>query len=437
MSRFREFKLPRVKQQHLNRMITVAPLHLNYSLCIEYIKKWFYEKFDDDFFSFTYLDGSHVFGEVNRLTKEQIVSHSKDGKPTVSIIPQIDESYDRERIDMNLYGIDQFIDTTKIDKSFFQDPVNHKYILMKMDMTLMKFNFKVKCTSRAMQLDLFKYMKLAFRVGLSESKDVNMSYVLPYPMMLNIAADCGFEIENDRIKHPIKFLTYLNSRSFVPITYRHSNVTNQEDYYIRMEHLPVRIGLDDITKDDGTKVGHLSTDFNIEMNINVRFPGMQLYAYYTKHELRDILPGKKVYTKDSTLMMAIHLMDDPPPVNDQGWNLYIKTDWQADGPGKIDINMGELFEGELLELVNSHLKKFISPDVFINIQLYNDGYKMDTFMDWSNMMLHCDCPDPNKLVSTIAIYVDLEYLNSQRIDKIGTNAKRVDYTTPQLRYNSL
>ena len=53
------------------------------------------------------------------------------------------------------------------------------------------------------------------------------------------------------------------------------------------------------------------------------------------------------------------------------------------------------------------------------------------------MMLHCDCPDPNKLVSTIAIYVDLEYLNSQRIDKIGTNAKRVDYTTPQLRYNSL
>ena len=68
-------------------------------------------------------------------------------------------------------------------------------------------------------------------------------------------------------------------------------------------------------------------------------------------------------------MMAIHLMDDPPPVNEQGWNLYIKTDWQADGPGKIDINMGELFEGELLELVNSHLKKFISPDVFINIQL--------------------------------------------------------------------
>ena len=30
----------------------------------------------------------------------------------VIILPQIDEAYDREHIDMNYFGIDQFIDTT-------------------------------------------------------------------------------------------------------------------------------------------------------------------------------------------------------------------------------------------------------------------------------------------------------------------------------------
>lgn len=430
MAKYTEFDINKLNRSiMLNKIITIAPMHLNYSLCIEYIKKWFYEKFEKDFFSYKYLDGSHVFGEVNRLTKEQIAVHKKDDKPVVTITPYIEENYDRERLDMNLFGIDQFINTTKIDKSFFQDPINKKYILMKMDMIMMKFNIKVKCPSRAMQLDLFKYMKLAFRIGLSETRDMNTDYVLPYPMILTIAKDCGFKVENEKILEPIKFLTYLNSRSYVPVTYRRTNVTNREDYYIRMNELPVNIRMEDINKDDGARIGHLTTDFMVEMNVTVRFPGMQLYVYYTKDEAKVVTFGKELYTNENTLMMAFHLMEDPPAVNEKGWNLYIKTDWQAEAPGKIEIDMNELFEGELLYLVNSHLKRFISPDLFINIQLYNDGYKMNTFMDWSKMILYCDCDNPNKLISTIAIYVDLKYINDQRIDLINKN-NRVEYTNP-------
>lgn len=426
--RYTTFDIKSLKKEiMLNKVITVAPMFLNYALCVEYIKKWFFKKFSDDFFSFTYLDGSHVFGEVNRLSKEEIISHSKDDKPTVSIVPQIDESYDRERIDLNLFGIDQFINTTSLDKSFFQDPINKKYIMMKMDMALMKFSFRVKCPSRASQLDIFKYMKLAFRIGLSETNEVNTDFVLPYPMMINIARDCGFKVDGDRITEPIRFLTYLNSRSYVPITYRKNNTIDREDYYIRMNHLPVRIRMEDISKDDGSKIGHLSTDFNIEMNINVRFPGMQLFIYYTKDENRIIPAGKEIYTKENTLMMAMHLMDELPSVNENGWNLYIKTDWEEDKPGPITIDMDGLFEGELLQLINSHLNRFTSPSVFIDVSLYNDGFKMNTFMDWSNMTLYCDCPNPNKLISTIAIYVDLDYLNTQKI-KESNNQGRINFS---------
>ena len=50
--------------------------------------------------------------------------------------------------------------------------------------------------------------------------------------MLSIASDCGFKIEEDRIKEPIKFLTYLNSRSFCPIIYKRSNINDKEEYFV-------------------------------------------------------------------------------------------------------------------------------------------------------------------------------------------------------------
>lgn len=417
--KFKPFDIKTLRRETmLNKCITIAPLHHNYALCIDYIKKWFMEKFEPDFFNFVHLDGSHVFGEVNRLTKDEIISHVKSDHAILTISPTIDESYNRERIDMNLYGIDQFVNTTKIDKSFFQDPINNKYIMMKMDMILMNYTFRIKVPSRAMQLDLYNFMKMAFRVGLSESKDVDSDYIIPYPLILSIASDCGFEIKDNRVVHPIKLLTYLNSRSYVPVLYKRSNVNDKEEYYIRMTNLPVRIGMDSMSKDDGNKIGHLTDSFGIELNINVRFPSMQLYVYHTRNEITYVPANDRMYNMDNTLMMALHHIDKIPSVNCKGWNLYIKTDWQEDDYGKIAIDMNELFEGELRMMIENHLKRFVSPSVFMDVQFYNDGCQMKSYMDWDKMILYCDDPTV-KLISTIAIYVDLNYLNTQRIDRYG------------------
>lgn len=430
MSVYREFDIRSLKKEvMLNRFITVSPLHHNYALCIDYIRKWFMEKFEKDYFNFVHLDGSHVFGEINRLSKEQIISHIKSDHAILTISPTIDESYDRERIDMNLFGLDQYINTTKIDKAFFQDPINNKYIMMKMDMIKMGFSFKVKVPSRAMQLDLYNYMKLAFRMGLSETKDVDSDYLIPYPLILSIAKDCGFEIKDDRIAHPIRLLTYLNSRSYVPILYKRSNISDKEEYFIRMTNLPVHIKLDDMTKDDGDKKGHLTDNFGIEMNITVRFPSMQLYVYFSKTETKFVPQDKAVYNINNTLVMALHQTDDPPPVNDNGWNLYIRTDWEEDDYGSIRINMDELFEGELRMMIENHKKRFVSPAVFMDIQLFNDGTKVNSYMNWDDMTLECDAR-VRKLISTIAIYIDLDYLNTQRMERYDDHQKqqRVNYS---------
>lgn len=421
---YREVKFKNVSyEKQLNRNIIVAPLHQSYALCVEYMKHWFLQKFDSDFFSWTHIDGSHVFGEITKYSRQEIMSHNSDDKASLTIIPTIDDDYNRDRLDQNLFGLDQFINTTKIDKAFLQDPINHKYIMMKMDMMLLNFTYRVKVPSRAIQLDTQKYMKLAFRTNLSESQNVDLDYVMPYPMMLFIARDLGFEIKDDRICEPIKFLTYLNSRSYIPITYRRSNVNAREEYFVRVNNLPVRLLIKDVTKDDGNKYGHLSDDFNIEMQVETRFPSMQLFIYFTREEFTNVSFGKEAYNIDNTLMMSLHYYDDPPAINDKGWKLTINAQWKEEKPGIINIDLNELFDGELSQISNYLISKFISPNVFIDIQIYSAGIKLeDVDIDWGSMKLTAKNPT-DKLVSTLAIYIDLEYLNSVRVESYKGNSK--------------
>lgn len=434
MKEYREvtFEDVRVETQ-LNRNITVAPLHQSYALCIEYMRHWFLEKFNKEFFSWVHTDGSNIFGELSTLDKKKVLSHMSDDKATLTIVPTIDDDYNRDRLDQNLFGIDQFINTTKVDKAFLQDPVNHKYLMMKMDMMLLNFTYKIKVPSRAIQLDTQKFMKLAFRENLSETNDLDLDYVLPYPMMLFIARDLGFEIKDDRVVDPLKFLTYLNSRSFIPITYKRSNINAREEYFVRVDHVPVRILIKDVIKDDGNKYGHISDDFGIEMQAEVRFPSMQLYVYFSREEFTKVTFGKEVYNLDNTLMMSLHYYDDPPAVNDKGWSLVINAQWEEDKPGNINIDLNDLLEGEMLQTANSMKKKFISPSAFLDIQIYSAGMKLETEIDWDDMKLHAKNPT-DKPVSTIAMYIDLNYLNSIRVESYGDSSTKINPSKPNRSY---
>ena len=54
--------------------------------------------------------------------------------------------------------------------------------------------------------------------------------------------------------------------------------------------------------------------------------------------------------------------------------------------------------------------------IFIDIQIYSGGIKLeDIDIDWSEMKLTANNPT-DKLISTLAIYIDLNYLNSIRVE---------------------
>ena len=170
------------------------------------------------------------------------------------------------------------------------------------------------------------------------------------------------------------------------------------------------------------------------MQVEVRFPSMQLYVYFTKKEFTEVTFGKEAYNIDNTLMMSLHYYDDPPAINDKGWKLAINAQWEEEKTGLINIDLNELFDGELSQISNILLSRFISPSVFIDIQLYSNGTRLeDVNIDWSSMKLTANNPT-NKLVSTLAIYLDLEYLNSVRVESYGDNSSKVMISDPNRSY---
>ena len=133
-------------------------------------------------------------------------------------------------------------------------------------------------------------------------------------------------------------------------------------------------------------------------------------------------------------MMSLHYYDDPPAINDKGWKLAINAQWEEEKTGLINIDLNELFDGELSQISNTLVSRFISPSVFIDIQLYSNGTRLEEVnIDWSSMKLTANNPT-NKLVSTLAIYLDLEYLNSVRVESYGDNSSKVMISDPNRSY---
>lgn len=108
--------------------------------------------------------------------------------------------------------------------------------------------------------------------------------------------------------------------------------------------------------------------------------------------------------------------------------------WEEDKPGEINIDLNELFDGELSQIANYLTSKFISPSIFIDVQIYSNGMKLkDVNIDWGSMKLSAFNPT-EKLISTLAIYIDLEYLNSVRVESYGNKSSKVMPSDPNRSY---
>lgn len=413
----------------LYRSICVPSATQSYSICVEYMKKWFLSKFPPNTFKSIYVDGKNIYDEFRSLSKIELL---KKEKPALAIVPSLDWDFDNDNLDSYPYGLDLYVQTGRFKNSFFKCPETNSYMGIGMETLLMPFTFRIRVETRAQQIDLYKFIKLACRVGYSNGEDVDLDFHIPYALMIQLARDNGFEVVSktfgddpnpvETIKEVPKFLRWLNTHSTIPFLYKYRALNGRNEFFIRMRDMYVHIKPTGMSADDGEREGQMTNNFVIEFSADVRFPAPKMYAYYSnnEHNLKQVYgawyqpngPISTVYTFKGNII---------PDSNKYGWPLYMSTTYEEDDDAidkRLEVDISELLQGDIGDCIKDCLYKGISPSIFCDTIFYNGGEYIDGVFDWSDLKFVSN--NPVRSAGTfIGIYIDNDYLSNYILEKSG------------------
>ena len=185
--------------------------------------------------------------------------------------------------------------------------------------------------------------------------------------------------------------------------------------------------------DDGDRVGHTYENFPIEMNLALRFPTPQSYVYMSKNP-QTIIRGIKMENSESVVGIYALKFIDMPLQNDRGWGLYIQTEYLDDKlVNHLTIDFNSLFTQTLKDVIKYTREQFLSPYIFIDIDLYDvDGVKIKSKIDWNTLIVDTD-DDPDRQYQKIAIgvYIDNTYLNESVVTMNNSSSSRMNRSKTQ------
>ena len=420
-----------IRQNHsktLYRSICVPSTTQSYSLCIEYMKKWFISKFKDDTFKSIYVEGKNIYDDFRSLSKSELL---KRRKPSLTITPSIDWNFNNENIDSYPYGMNLYTQTGIFKNSFFSCPSTNSYMGIGMETILMNFNFRIKLETRAQQLDMYKFIKMACRVGFTCGEDVDLDFHIPYSLIIQIAKDNGFEVltrsendnqENEIIKNIPRFLKWLNTYSTLPFLYKHRTLNGKNEFFIRMRNMYVHVRPSDLSADDGERTGQMDGNFTIELSTEVRFPAPKMYAYYSDnaHRLQSVYgawyqpygPVSSCYTFKESII---------PDTNRFNWPLFMNTTYEDDEENinkPLCIDFSSILDGDIGECIKDCLHKGISPSIFCDMVFYNGGEYIYGKFDWETLTFNSDMI-VRSTGTYIGVYVDNNYISNYITNESG------------------
>lgn len=405
-----KYEYPKREQITLNKSIAIPSEIHGYSLGVQFMRDWFLEKFDKDYFKTVYINGKHVMDDFRRFNREKIMTIEK---PAVAIIPSINMDYNRDTLDLELGGRDVLVRrSTRYHDAFIQDNDNNVFLGIVLKQLEMPFTFRIRVKTRAEQVDLANRIKFTHRIGATQYKYLSMDFHIPSDIILAIARNRQFEIKDNKVVDIYGFLQYLNSHSFLPIVYKFRTINGKSEYFVKVSNLYTHIScLDPLSLDDGNRTGHIDTNFHIEMNAILKIPVPSYYFFYSK----DLINTTYEDITSSVEALYTYRSIEPPEKNDKGWEQYLSTEWEEPERYISTIKFEELLKGgPMLKVIKHTIDIGISPSIFLDVQLYCENNRMDISIDWNTLEIIVN-KKVSEDITKITIYIDKEYYNEQLI----------------------
>jgi len=276
-------------KRSLYRTLSVPSISNSYAQAIQFARDWFLSKFKPGTFKSIFIEGRYAL-EEQRMDGAGSKMIIRD-KPALAIVPGINLDYTNENVDMYQYGVDMYSPQGILNRSFLKDRKNNVYMGIDMQVLQLPFTFRLRVETRSQQIDFYKFIQLAHRVGNTCGEDVDLDFHIPYPLMIQLAVDLGFDVDfgsdnkaYPKIKNLTEFLSYLNTHSALPFVYKYRGLNGKNEFFLRIQRAYVHIKVDSMSNDDGERKGHLMDNFGIELQTEIRFPAPKFYAYYSDNE---------------------------------------------------------------------------------------------------------------------------------------------------------
>lgn len=413
-----------IMEKSLLKNLCVPSTSHAYSVAVEFFKNWILSKFDKEYFKTVYIDGKHLFDEFAKINERELI---KRGKPAIAIIPNIDIDFNREGIDIGLHDLNYYARTFNHRETFFKDLDKDLYIGVSLQQLLFQFQIKVKVNTKAKQLDLMQYMKMAYKIGATSGYYTDMDIHVPYDMLFTLADEVGFDVDYDRklIKEPYKFLAYLNRHSEVPFVYKLRNMNSRDEFFIRASNMYVHIRVPDINIDDGERQNQVSSNYYIEFNAEMRFPAPKIFCYFSMKQNTFMR-----FNEEGNLKTYIVNFSNIPNVNEKGWDQFINVPYEEEDKSKpLTINFKEIFEKDIniMRVIQACNESYISPSVFLDFKVFNRNEEYLCDIDWENMTLTTKRPVEH-ILSDFVVYLNKEFFNDSITTMDNAKKKRIKDT---------
>ena len=401
----------KVNYGKLYNNLTVPSVMNTFSMGVAFMQHWFMREFDDGFFKATNVDESHV---MKAYDKSKMLQNLKKMKPSLFISPRLNIEYDRDAIDLNMFGLKQYTRRDNVKMAFFQDKEKNMYLGLAVEEAEISFNFRVRLSSRAQQLDISNRMNKAFRIGTTQEQYLNMDFHIPYSTMMNIAKDAGFEVTDSGVTNMVDFMKYLNSHSAYPILYKYRTLNGQYEFFVRIDNLYAHINTKDrLSLDDGEQEGQLVSNYMIDMQAILHIPTPKVYSYFSveEHNNYDI----ETQTESTVGLYSIK-MPNIPEKNSKNWYEYLHTTiYDEDMTKPLTVEFEELFKGSKIgDLIKYNNSIMVSSSTFVEVKLFNSGEEIDFTISWKDQVI--TTKEKVKSYNTeMVVYVDLGYVNEQSI----------------------
>jgi len=414
-----------IETRELYQSLSIPSIINSHSLAVDYMQKWFLSKFKSNYFKKIHIDKRHILHEFKQEDYNNIRA-LKAAKPSLAIIPNPQFDFNRDMVDLNQQGLGIYHRRSKLDRHFFKDLYRNMYLGVSLDQLLINFTFRIRVSTRAQQVDLASYMNMAFRIGSTQGEDIDMDIHIPYSLMMQVAKDAEFEVIDDKVVNVVEFVAYLNKHSLYPILYKFRAINGKSEFFMRLSGLYTHIScLESLSLDDGERQGHLNNDFVIEMGAQLKIASPKLYSYYSleKHDIID-----SIESDEDSLGIGVYnvKLADIPEVNQKGWTQYLTTEYQdKDLSNNLVIEFRELFSGgELNDFITRSKNMYISPSLYIDFKLFNNGDEIEYEIDWDKFTITTKKPIQSE-ITNISIYIDNEYLNTELINIKNLSEDRI------------